>query len=79
MKQAHQHASSSCLLQCLRKEQEEAMSSSWYPLPILRLHLCPDFLQPWGLQIQWRPDWLEEALPLEEEGVIQGIGGPTDE
>jgi hypothetical protein len=45
------------------------MSSSWYLLPILRLHLCPDFLQPWGLQIQWRPDQPEEALLLEEEGV----------
>jgi hypothetical protein len=55
------------------------MSSSWYPLPILRLHLRPDFLQPRGLQIQKRPDQLEEALPLEEEGAKRGIGGPTSE
>jgi hypothetical protein len=55
------------------------MSSSWYLLPILRLHLCPDFLQPRGLQIQWRPDQPEEALLLEEEGVKRGIGGPTNE
>jgi hypothetical protein len=40
----------------VQKAQEEAMSSSWYPLPILRLHLRPDFLQPRGLQIQKRPD-----------------------
>jgi hypothetical protein len=45
------------------------MSSNWYPLPILWLHLCPDFLQPRGLQIQKRPDQPEEALPLEEEGA----------
>jgi hypothetical protein len=55
------------------------MSSSWYLLPILRLHLRPDFLQPRGLQIQWRPDQPEEALPLEEESVKRGIGGPTNE
>jgi hypothetical protein len=55
------------------------MSSSWYPLLILRLHLRPDFLQPRGLQIQKRPDQPEEALPLEEEGVKRGIDGPTSE
>jgi hypothetical protein len=55
------------------------MSSSWYLLSILRLHLCPNFLQPRGLQIQWRPDQPEEALLLEEEGVKQGIDGPTNE
>jgi hypothetical protein len=55
------------------------MSSSWYLLPILWLHLCPDFLQPRGLQIQWRPDQPEEALLLEEEGVKRGIGGPRSE
>jgi hypothetical protein len=55
------------------------MSLSWYLIPILWLHLCPDFLQPWGFQIQWRPGQPEEALLLEEEGVKQGIGGPTNE
>jgi hypothetical protein len=55
------------------------MSSSWYPLPILWLYLRPDFLQSRGLQIQKRPDQPEEALPLEEEGVKQGIGGPINE
>jgi hypothetical protein len=55
------------------------MSSSWYPLSILWLHLHPDFLQPQGLQIQKRPDQPEEALPLEEEGVKQGTGGPINE
>jgi hypothetical protein len=54
------------------------MSSSWYLLPILRLHLRPDFLQPRGLQKQQKPDQPEEALPLEGEGVKQGIGGPTN-
>jgi hypothetical protein len=78
MKYAHRHASSSCPHQCLQKAQGEAMSLSWYPLPILRLHLRVDFLQPRGLQIQYRPDQPEEALPLEEEGMKQGIGGPTN-
>jgi hypothetical protein len=55
------------------------MSLSWYLFPILRLHLRPDFLQPRGLQIQLRSDQPEEALPLEEEGMKQGIGGPTNE
>jgi hypothetical protein len=55
------------------------MSLSWCLLPILRLHLHPDFLQPRGLQIQKRPDQPEEALPLEEEGVKRGIDGPTSE
>jgi hypothetical protein len=55
------------------------MSSSWYPLPILWLHLRPDFLQPRGLQMQKRPDQPEEAFPLEEEGVKRGIGGPMSE
>jgi hypothetical protein len=55
------------------------MSSSWYLLPILWLHLRPDFLQPRGLQIQQRPDQPEEALPLEEEGMKQGIDDPTNE
>jgi hypothetical protein len=49
--------------------QEEAMSSNWCLLLIIWHHLHPDFLQPWGLQIQKRPDQPEEALPLEEEGV----------
>jgi hypothetical protein len=53
------------------------MSSIWYPLPILWLHLRPNFLQPLGLQIQKRLDQPKEALPLEEEGVKRGIGGPT--
>jgi hypothetical protein len=55
------------------------MSSSWYLLPILRLHLRPNCLQPRGLQKQQKPDQPEEALPLGEEGVKQGIGGPTNE
>jgi hypothetical protein len=55
------------------------MSSSWYILMILQLHLRPDFLQPRGLQIQWRPDQPEEALLLEGEGMKRGIGGPTNE
>jgi hypothetical protein len=46
---------------------------------ILRHHLRSDFLQPRGLQIQKRPDQPEEALPLEEEGVKQGIDGPAHE
>jgi hypothetical protein len=54
------------------------MSSSWYLLLILWLHLRPDFLQSQGLQIQWRPDQPEEALLLEEEEVKRGIGGPTN-
>jgi hypothetical protein len=69
MKQTRRHASSSCPHRCLQKAQEEAMLSSWCLLPILRLHLHPDFLQPRGLQIQLRSDQPEEALPLEEEGV----------
>jgi hypothetical protein len=55
------------------------MSSSWYLLTSLRLHLRPDFLQPRGLQMQKRPDQPEGALPLEEEGVKRGIDGPTSE
>jgi hypothetical protein len=55
------------------------MSLSWYLLLILRLHLLPNFFQPRGLQIHWRPDQPKEALPLEEEGVKRGIGGPTNE
>jgi hypothetical protein len=48
-------------------------------LLILWHHLHPNFLQPRGLQIQKRLDQPEEALPLEEEGVIRGIGGPAHE
>jgi hypothetical protein len=55
------------------------MSLNWYLLLILQLHLCPNFLQPRGLQIQWMLDQPEEALLLEEEGVKQGIGSPTNE
>jgi hypothetical protein len=44
---------------------------------ILRLHLRPDFLQPRGLQTQWRLDQLQEALLREEEEVKRGIDGPT--
>jgi hypothetical protein len=55
------------------------MSLIWCLLLILRHHLRPDFLQPRGLQIQKRPDQPEEALPLEEEGVKRGIGGPAHE
>jgi hypothetical protein len=68
-KQAHRRASSSCLHQCLRKAQEEAMSLSWYLALILRRHLHPDYHQPRGLQMQTRPDQPEGALPLEEEGA----------
>jgi hypothetical protein len=46
------------------------MSLRWYLLLILRLHLRPDFLQPRGLQIQWRPDQLQEALLREEEELM---------
>jgi hypothetical protein len=53
------------------------MLMSWC-LPLILWHYhCPDFLQPRGLQIQTRPDQPEEALPPEEEGVKQGIGGPA--
>jgi hypothetical protein len=53
------------------------MSTSQFPLLILRHHLRPNFCQPRGLQIQMRPDQPEGALPLEEEGVKQGIGDPA--
>jgi hypothetical protein len=53
------------------------MSTSSFPLLILRHHLCPNHRQPRGLQIQLRPDQLEGALPLEEEGAKQGIGDPA--
>jgi hypothetical protein len=55
------------------------MSLSWYLPLILRLHLCPDSIQPRGLQIQWRPDQPQEALLQEEEEVKRGIGGPASE
>jgi hypothetical protein len=54
------------------------MLLSWYLLLILRLHPCPDSLQPRGLQIQWRPDQPQEVLLREEEAVKQGIDGPTN-
>jgi hypothetical protein len=54
------------------------MSLSWYLLLILWLHLRLDSLQPQGLQIQWRPDQLQEALLREEEEVKRGIDGPTN-
>jgi hypothetical protein len=51
---------------------------SWY-LPLsLRFHLLLDFLQPRGLQIQWKPNEPQEALLQEEEEVKRGIGGPTN-
>jgi hypothetical protein len=55
------------------------MLLSWCLLLILRHHLRPDSLQSWGLQIQKRPDQLEEALPPEDGGVKQGTGGPINE
>jgi hypothetical protein len=54
------------------------MLLSWYLLLILQLHLCPDSLQPRGLQIQWRLDQPQEALLREEEEVKRGIDGPTN-
>jgi hypothetical protein len=54
------------------------MSSSWYLLLILRLHLRPDFLHSRGIQMQWRPDQPQEALLREEEEEKQGIDGPTN-
>jgi hypothetical protein len=48
-KQIRRHTSSSCLHQCLQRVREEAMSSNWCLLLILRHHLRPDFLQPGGL------------------------------
>jgi hypothetical protein len=55
------------------------MLMSWCLPLILWHHLRLDFLQPRGLQIQKRPDQLEEALPMEKEGVKRGIGGPAHE
>jgi hypothetical protein len=55
------------------------MSLSWCLLLILWHHLRLDFLQPRGLQIQKRPDQLEDALPPEDGGVKQGTGGPINE
>jgi hypothetical protein len=55
------------------------MLSSWYFPPILRHYFCPDFRQPWGLWKQQKPDPLEEAPPLEGEGVKQGTSGPANE
>jgi hypothetical protein len=46
---------------------------------VIELVSSSNFLQPRGLQIQKRPDQPEEALPLEEEGVKRGIGGPAHE
>jgi hypothetical protein len=54
------------------------MLLSWYLLLTLWLHLHPDSLQPRGLQIQWRPDQLQEVLLREEEAVKRGIDGPTN-
>jgi hypothetical protein len=54
------------------------MSMSWYLLLIPRFHLRPDFLQPRGLQIQWKLNEPQEALLQEEEEVKQGIDGPTN-
>jgi hypothetical protein len=55
-KQAPRRASFSCPRQDLQKAQEEATSSSWSLLVILRHHLCPESPQPRGLRIQQQLD-----------------------
>jgi hypothetical protein len=55
-KQAPRRASSSCPRQDLPKVQEEAMSSSWSLLVILRHHLRPKSPQPRELWMQQQLD-----------------------